>query len=320
MSASKPQLAEDFDPKKLQWPMLMQPKIDGVRGINLFGTMTARSLRPHSNKASTLFFSQAQFLGIDGELAADRATHPLLCSRTTSALNTIGGSPWIMWHAFDYLHPRVSHLLYKDRLAALKHHIHEVQSKCPELGAHLELIESNMVTCDEEFNAFLAEYAELGYEGGILRDPYGKHKNGRSSPTHRGLLRCKTFMAVECVVTRLLEGQSNQNEAKTNRLGNTERSTHAAGMVPNGMVGTVVATLCEDARHPLTGKLVHEKGETIEFGAGKLTHAERDLYFKQPGLILGKRMIGQIFPHGVKDKARFPTFHSLRADADSVLK
>jgi len=51
-----------------------------------------------------------------------------------------------------------------------------------------------------------------------------------------------------------------------------------------------------------------------------MPHNERLYYFQNQHLINGKRMKGQIFPHGVKDKARFPTYSSLRTAADVVDK
>jgi len=155
-----------------------------------------------------------------------------------------------------------------------------------------------------------------GYEGGIFRALDGKHKDGYSSPTHRGLLRAKTFIHVDARVLRVLEGQSNQNEATTNLLGHTERSTHQANMVPNGMVGTVVAELLEDAKHPTTGKLLHQKGEIVDFGAGRMDHGERALFFREPHRIVGKIMRGKIFTTGIKDKPRFPTYQNLRSEED----
>ena len=42
----KPQLAEDAVLDKVIFPCLVQPKIDGVRAMNLEGTLTGRSLDP----------------------------------------------------------------------------------------------------------------------------------------------------------------------------------------------------------------------------------------------------------------------------------
>ena len=46
----KPMLAEDFDESKLIFPLIAQPKIDGVRGLNMLGTLTGRSLKTHKKR------------------------------------------------------------------------------------------------------------------------------------------------------------------------------------------------------------------------------------------------------------------------------
>ena len=49
----KAMLATDYEEAKLRFPVLAQPKIDGVRGVNFFGTLTGRSLKQHRNKYTT---------------------------------------------------------------------------------------------------------------------------------------------------------------------------------------------------------------------------------------------------------------------------
>lgn len=319
MLLSKPQLAEDWNPEKVKFPVMVQPKVDGVRGLNLFGRLSARSLRPFDNKHATLFFSQGAFLGLDGEMAAEHETNESLCRLTTSALNTIAGEPWLMWHVFDYLRPDTVELPYHIRYDMLVKRVEEIKAYHPELGAHLHLMPSvNHVHDMTTLECLIQDFAEAGYEGTIIRNPFGLHKNGRSSPAHRGLLRIKAFCDVDCIVLKINEGQTNMNEAKINRLGLTERSTHAENMVPNGMIGSMDCELLEDVFHPLTRKLVHRKGEPIRLSAGCMTHDERRLYFQSQHLINGKRVKGRLFPVGVKEKPRHPRFQSFRADADVV--
>ncbi len=103
----KPMLAEDYVESKLKFPLIAQPKIDGVRGLNLEGQLTGRSLKAHKNLYTTAFFSQKPFKGLDGELAAQAETHPDLCRLTTSAVGTIDGEPFTLWHCFDLIVPYI---------------------------------------------------------------------------------------------------------------------------------------------------------------------------------------------------------------------
>lgn len=320
MLVTEPMLAADWCQTKVKFPVDSQPKIDGFRGCNLWGRLTARTLRPFDNKFITQFFSHEVYSGMDGELAAADEVDPLLCSLTNTATSTVEGQPWLMWHVFDWLHPKVNDLPYRQRHSRLAEQILCLKHTHPELGAHLKLVPSVPCETMAQLEEQICYNIVQGYEGTIIRNPMGAHKNGRSSPYHGGLLRIKNFMEVDCIIESIVEGQRNDNEATLDRLGRTERSTHKENMVPNGRVGTVIARLCEDAIHPITGKLVHKKDDRVEFGAGRMTHPERERYFKQPDLILGHHMKGQIFPYGVKDKPRFPTFQSLRQKADIVKK
>jgi DNA ligase-1 len=320
VNVTKPHLACDWEPGKVRFPVAMQPKLDGVRGVNLHGRMTARTLKPFKNKHTGLFFSQAAFLGLDGELAAEHEAHPRLCSLTSSATGTIEGTPWLMWHVFDYLRPEFAGMPYKRRYAFLDQLVERIKMEQPVLGAHLTLMPMLIVKDMTELECLIEDNIDKGYEGTIIRDLEAPHKNGRSTPTQGSLLRIKSFVEVDCIVEEVVEGQSNQNEATVNALGHTERSTHQANMVPNGMCGALICKLAEDALHPFTQEIIHRKGDHIRLAAGKMTHDERVEVWRNRAKYLGERCKGKIFPTGIKDKPRFPTWQAWRSEEDTIEK
>lgn len=93
----KPMLASDWDEEKQRFPVIAQPKIDGLRGLNMYGRLTGRSLKQFKNKHVTSLFSHSALIGLDGEFAAHDQRHPDLCRMTTSALGTIEGEPYVLW-------------------------------------------------------------------------------------------------------------------------------------------------------------------------------------------------------------------------------
>jgi hypothetical protein len=131
----KPMLASDWHPEKVQFPVVVQPKFDGVRALNLFGKFTGRSLKPFKNKHVTAQFSRSALLGFDGEAAAAHEADELLCSKTTSALGTIEGAPYLVWWLFDYVTTETRDLPYLARYEALQRRIFEVSDEdsapCP---------------------------------------------------------------------------------------------------------------------------------------------------------------------------------------------
>lgn len=299
----KPMLASNYEEDKLKFPLLVQPKIDGVRGLNMFGRLTGRSLKSHANKYVTSCFSHSAFIGFDGEMAAQAMNHPDLCRLTTSALNTITGEPFILWHIFDYVTPLMKDRAYVDRWDALFEKYLIIKKEFPELANHLRPVGFQMVNNLEELNYWDNKYLDDGFEGTIIRDPYGKHKQGRSTVKEGGLLRIKRFIEEEAIVISFEEGQMNNNEAIINELGYTERSTHQENMIANGLVGRII------------GKVI-KTGEMITISPGRMSHGERKFYLENPGEGIGKTIKFQHFPKGVKDKPRFPTFQSFRASSD----
>lgn len=119
----RPQLANDANLDKLVYPVGVQPKIDGVRALNINGTLTGRSLDPFKGFGVTEYWSRPYFKGLDGEmtLGDNPASTDRLCSLTTGAMGAFKGiteTPNLNWWVFDDLtNPADS---YSVRYARLK--------------------------------------------------------------------------------------------------------------------------------------------------------------------------------------------------------
>ena len=298
-----PMLASDYDEAKLRFPLIAQPKVDGVRGLNLGDGLTGRSLKSHKNIYTTKFYSQKPFIGLDGELAANEETHPDLCRLTTSALGRIQGEPFTLWHLFDIINPNTVALPYEDRLAALQNHVKLMQNMVPELANRVRVIPFVLCKNLDELLHCDTMWLAKGYEGSIIRDPKGFYKEGRSTVREGGLLRIKRFTDGEALVLRVEEGETNNNEATVGLLGQTERSTHQDNMVPNGMVGRLI---CRDTK----------TGQEITVAPGRMTHEDRTGYFQFPQKLSGQTIKYKFFAKGVKDKPRFPTFQCIKLASD----
>jgi len=307
-------LASDAVEAKIKLPCIAQPKIDGVRSLNMTGLLTGRSLKTHANRHITRFFSVPELAGFDGEMAAEHECHPDLCRLTTSALNTISGEPWILWHLFDYVTSETEDLAYIRRYDALLRRIETLHRMGHPFAAHLRAIPSVWCDTKSQLDILESNWLDMGYEGVILRDPDGLHKDGRSTVREGGLLRIKRFIDGEAVVTSITEGRKNLNAATINELGLTERSTHQENMEPNGMVGSMECRVLKDVLYD--GKVFFHEGQIITVGAGRMTHNERVRYFEDQTLLIGAPIKFKTFPKGVKDKPRFPTFQTIRTASD----
>lgn len=312
----KPMLASDWDETKVQFPVIAQPKIDGVRGLNMHGGLTGRSLKLFKNKYTTSFYSQDFFMGLDGEFAAAEETHPDLCRLTTSALGTIEGQPFTLWWVFDYLAEHTLDLGYFERYQELQRYVSKLQSheQYQPWAGHLRVVPYKFIRTLEELFEYDAQNLDAGFEGTILRDPYGRHKQGRSTVREGGLLRIKQFIESEAVVLEIIEGETNQNEAQRNELGLQFRSSHQDNMLPNGLVGSMRCRALQTLMD--RGRVVIEDGQIITVSPGNMDHTMRKFYFENQRELVGKVIKFKFFPKGIKDKPRFPTFVTIRSPED----
>lgn len=309
----KPHLLDDWCQDKLVFPLIGQPKVDGVRALNLTGKLTARSLKPFKNKYITSRFSHSALIGFDGEMAAERETHPDLCRMTTSATGTILGEPYVLWWLFDYVTVENRNAGYEHRMLQLAERVRQIAGEAPHLHPHLRIMPSRVLHSLEELLAYDDENLIAGYEGTVLCGADMPHKDGRAG---KKLFkwRIKRFVDFEFQVHTIFEGEENQNEAQINELGNTFRSSHQENKVANGMVGAMLGTVLADVFDGDT--LLFSKGQEVRVGAGRLTHDQRRHYFINQNEFKSLIHKAKFFPKGIKDKPRFPTWQTFRNAED----
>lgn len=311
----KPQLAEDAILNKVQFPCWVQPKIDGVRAMNLNGKLTGRSFDPFTGHLITAAFSRPEFQGLDGEMILGvNPTADGLCRLTTGAIGRFKGVTEmanIHWWVFDFLpDAQAQELPYAERYQALKEHLVKINH------SRLHLVPSQVVYNLNDLHWWYAHWLSKGYEGLIIRNPRASYKEGRATQKGMELWRIKPWADAEILVTGITEGAKNGNEAKRNTLGRTERSSAQAGLIPNGQVGSIQGTMVADFHDPVTGKLLFPKGLEVTVGSGELSVKEAEYYFRNPHEIIGHLVKFKHMTHGVKEQPRFPTYISHRLPQD----
>ena len=215
-----PHTACDLVISRLHYPLLGFPKLDGVRLINLTGQAVGRSLLPFKNKFTTAKFSKPEYLGLDGEATLGVITSSSLCRDTTSAVNTIEKEPNIVWMVFDFLINEVIDLPFIERYDALKYYLDNVKPEST------EIIQYTVLNSTADLLAYYDTCLKLGYEGIIVRDPNGMHKNGRCNINEGAYMRLKPSSDKEAKVLSIIEAQKNSNPVKRNALGLSERSSN----------------------------------------------------------------------------------------------
>lgn len=306
----KPNTMDDADLKYLKYWCFQMPKIDGVRSWNPDGTLLGRSMNPHENLYVTQLFSKPQYVGLDGEMVTVAPNRPDCCRITSGDLRRIKGEPNVCWFVFDLIDEESIRATYKERLLYLELYVYSLEDE------RVQVMPWMVVESEEEFLAIDAELTANGMEGSIYRDPEGLYKEGRSTSKEATVVRLKGFVTEEALVVGIIEGQENQNPAKKNALGRTERSTCAEFMVPNGKIGSLICIKVPSVSEPWPHLSDITEEDKFIVSAGAMPHDERERLFQHPEEILWGIIEFKHFPKGRKDKPRFPTFKRIRPRSD----
>jgi len=296
-----PSLAVTMQLELLKFPLICTPKIDGVRGWAPHGSILCRSMEPPANLHTRKLFNNPLLIGCDGELCVGDPWNDSACRNTTSALNSIGGTPNVIWHLFDYVTRETFFQTYANRLDRLQDFLYSIQGE--EFSSRLMYVPHEWAHSLEELLEIEKRYVAAGYEGLVARSPDSLWRSGRASITSQSYLRLKRFEDREGEIVRLIEGTTNNNSLSYGTNGYAKRSTHAENMLPSGKVGSLVV------RDFQSNKLV-----TVS--KGKLTATECERYWGNPELIVGSIATYRIFPRGSVNLPRHPTLQNIRARFD----
>lgn len=281
MKNFKPMLAATVkDIQTLPYPMIASPKLDGIRCVKLHGMVYSRKLKLIPN----LFVrNQLRSLpdNVDGELLVGNTFQDV-----TSGIMSIEGEPDFMLHAFDV----ITEQPYFHRQEMLKRITHP----------RLLVVPTVTVCTPTSLLEFEEKCLDEGYEGVCLRAPNGPYKFGRSTVREGYLLKLKRFVDAEAKVLAIEEQMQNTNEATTDELGRTKRSSAKAGKVGKDTMGKFKVQDCA------TG---------VEFyvGTGFSDELRAEIWANKKKYI-GKILTYKSQPFGVKDAPRLPVFKGFRED------
>lgn len=282
----KPMLATATDGTNLRYPLMISPKLDGVRCIIINGVAMSRSLKPIPNKYVQHLFGRTSMNGFDGELIVGPPGARDVYNQTMSGVMSIEGEPNVKFYVFDDF-SQDNGFLMRFRAANYRMNVVGFTDIC-------RLVPHALINDAQELLNHEETYLGQGYEGAMLRDPDGKYKHGRSSLKEGWLLKLKRFEDAEAEIIGFNELMSNTNEAIVNELGQKARSSKKAGMVAAGVLGSL------QVRDIKTGV-------EFEIGTGFDADQRRQIWNERTKL-LGQLVKYKSQPVGVKDKPRFPVF------------
>lgn len=288
-----PLLAADIKKYPLRFPLIASPKIDGRRCCIVNGEALSRSLKPQPNRhtRTTLERHSHQLAWLDGELTVGDSFNS-----STSALAEYAGTPDFTFHLFDRIEADTP---FHERFKSLG--VGELPSFC-------KVLPHTPIRSQEQLDVYYEEMLLAGFEGVIVRDPYGRYKCGRSTEKEGIMIKLKPFEDSEAKIIGFEEGMHNENEAKINELGLSQRSTRKEGKIPAGTLGKFLVVGTEDG---------HYNGVEFAIGTGKgLTHPLRQKIWDNREAYLGKLVKFKYQKMGSIDKPRIPIFLGFRDESD----
>ncbi len=287
----KPMLASPADLDNIRYPVFASPKLDGIRASVVGGRLLSRTLKEIPNRFIFNMLSRPLYEGLDGELIVGGPTSPTCYRDTVSGVMKIEGMPDFEYHIFDWWNYGSS---FSHRRAELAVHYSANLSSV----SRLILVPHTVLNSREELDAYEASHVAAGHEGVMIAAAEGKYKFGRATTKGGELLKVKRFVDSEAVVIGIEEEMFNGNEAQTNELGRTKRSTAKNGLIGKGTMGALIV------RDVKTG---------VEFniGTGFTAEDRRQLWTKPP---VGKTVKFKHFPVGAKTAPRHPVFLGFRPE------
>jgi DNA ligase-1 len=290
----KPQLAIEQTKVKTQPDNLyMSEKLDGIRCIVFGGVAYSRSLKRIPNLSIQAYVNYFSYVleGMDGELIVGDKNAPDVFNQSTSGVMRIEGEPDFTFWVFDRWHPTATWL---ERYAHLVNYNH--------FPNRVKLLEHFYVEQDSDIDEFEAKMLAQGAEGIMLRDADAKYKCGRSGTKNPELQKVKRFVDSDYEIIGWEPKYTNTNEAKTNELGRTARSTAKDGMVALDTMGSLI--LCTS------------KGDTFSCGSG-MTDAIREDLWERRETLMGQLAKVKYFDVGTGYKTpRFPVLVGIRHKDD----
>ena len=291
----KPLLSCEVSLDKINFPVYVSTKFDGIRALVIDSVVYSRSLKPIRNKHVQRLFGKQEYNGFDGELVVGDIYAKDVFQKTTSGVMSEDGEPDVTFHVFDLW--SIPTFDYEYRQRYLQEILLDEDKEYPSIVYAMIHLCKNI----DDLTFFLEHERNVGGEGLICRSPSGIYKYGRSTPKEQLSIKLKFFEVGEFEVIGFEERMHNTNEATTNELGYTERSSCKENLIPMNTLGS----------------LVLKYGDS-EFRCGTgFNDAQRKEIWEDKEYYLGKLASIRYMSVGQIMLPRIPSFHGFR-DKDDI--
>ena len=263
-----PMLASTYAGEDLNFPVLVTPKIDGVRAIKLEGKLVSRSLKQIQNIAiRTLMERILPEDGIsDGELSVDSDFQKTVSA--VMSVNTVLPNN-LKFYWFDWVQDSKLSMPYYLRVLSMHDYIKN-NKELRRLKIIIPLIPAQVDNL-EELSLFEEASLRKGYEGVVVRSYAGRYKCGRSTMREGLMIKIKRFEDFEATIIDTEELMHNMNEEQRDNFGRIQRSSAKGNKIRSGMLGVLVARA--------------QNGKIFKIGTGFTSQQRYELWASRNDLI-----------------------------------
>jgi DNA ligase-1 len=290
------------DPKHpMVFPGYMSPKYDGIRLCKWEGNVYTKSKKRLKNNMIHEWVMANIPDRLDFEIVVGDPASNETYANTYKLCSTIKATGPFKLYVLDYIDQGVEVSVRMQRLQ------HLLATLPDDVLQYIVVAPQTYITDQEGYDNAHAANLDAGFEGSIYKPSRGWYKFGKCTPLEYNQFKLKPEEDRDCEILGITEAMFNGNEAFTNEMGHTARSSHQENKVGKGMCGGFPA---RDV----------ETGVVFDLAPGKMTHAQRieawlnkEKYF--PGCGIFAKYRTQVY--GTIDKPRQNRWYSWRDSADT---
>ncbi|KKN65443.1 hypothetical protein LCGC14_0481630 [marine sediment metagenome] len=290
----------------LEWPLLVSPKIDGIRSLMHpeIGPATTSFIQVPNTHIYETLKRVAGNCRLDGELVAVHEDGDIRTfNETQSAVMSHGGRPLFMYLVFDCFRQPDEKFLerYTDATFIVESMNHP----------SIRIVNHKWVANVDEFLRVAQTHISQGFEGTMIRSFDGPYKSGRSTLKQGWLLKYKAWADAEGTVVGFEERMHNANEDIKDNFGHAKRSSHKENMVPMGTLGALILDTAWGELRVGTG---FDDALRQEIWNRNMDMSERYRNKDSEPPDVGRKVTFKYQEYGMQDKPRFPVFKGFRED------
>ena len=225
----EPMLAHPYKKFKGVFPVISQPKLDGVRDVCKPKGMFTRKGKekisvPHIHEALKHLFEEYPDLVIDGELYNHKYRDDfnkitsLVGQKKPTAAQLAESKEKVEFHVYDVCFFDNPSVPLESRIAFLQDVLRKIE--------HIVVVDTQEIFSQLELDAVYSDYMLDGFEGQMVRACGSEYENKRSN----NLLKRKEFIDEEFILLDVEEGKGNwAGKGKKVYCGNLDGSPFADG-------------------------------------------------------------------------------------------